>query len=83
MQLLVDRMPSVDYDDRLHGEQFVITFHWGEISDPVPTEVVALYKYKGDVLVAGTRKKDWNSYDEAVEAGKEIADKFVAKYWQD
>ncbi|MEJ3661585.1 hypothetical protein WD277_11500 [Pseudomonas fragi] len=83
MQLLVDRMPSADYDDRLHGEKFVIMFDWGENSDPVPIEVVVLYKYKGDVLIAGTRRKNWNSYDEAVEAGKEIADKFVAKYWQD
>ncbi|WLH85998.1 hypothetical protein [Pseudomonas sp. FP2338] len=83
MQLLVDRMPSVDYDDRLHGEKFVITFSWGANSDPVPTQVVALYKYKGDVLVAGTRDKNWSSYEQAVEAGKEISDKFVAKYWQD
>jgi hypothetical protein len=83
MQLLVDRMPPVDYDDRLHGEQFVIAFSWGENSDPVPTEIAVLYKYKGNVLVAGTREKDWSSYDEAVQAGKVIADKFVAKHWQD
>lgn len=83
MPLLVDRQPPVDYDDRVHGEKFVIAFRWGENSDPVPTEVVALYKYREDVLVAGTRKKDWNSYDEAMEAGKAIADRFVEKYWRD
>ncbi|ANI04204.1 hypothetical protein A210_16615 [Pseudomonas putida SJTE-1] len=83
MKLLVDRLPSVDYDDRLHGEKFVITFRWGDEPGMVPAEVVTLYKYQGEILVAGTQKRDWNTYDEAVEAGKVIADRFVAKYWKD
>ncbi|WP_338724910.1 hypothetical protein [Pseudomonas juntendi] len=83
MKLLVDRHPPVEYKDRIHGEQFVITFRWGDDSDMVPVEVVALYKYQDDILVAGTQQKDWNTFDQAVEAGEAIADRFVAKYWQD
>lgn len=83
MKLLVDRRPPVEYQDRVHGEQFVITFRWGDDSDMVPVEVVALYKYQDDILVAGTQQKDWSTFDQAVEAGKTIADRFVAKYWQD
>jgi hypothetical protein len=49
----------------------------------VPVEVVALYKYRDDILVAGTQQKDWSTFDQAVEAGEAIADRFVAKYWQD
>lgn len=83
MPLLIDRLHPVDYDDRAHGEQFVITFGWEGYSDRVPSEVVVLYKYHGDILVAGTRQKAWESFDEAVEVGKQIADRFVEKYWQD
>lgn len=83
MPLLFDRMPPVDYDDPEHGVQFVIAFNWGEQTNPVPEEVVVLTKLGNDIIVAATRSKSWETYEEAVEVGKKAADKFVVKHWKD
>ncbi|AKS09019.1 hypothetical protein [Pseudomonas trivialis] len=83
MPLLVDRLPPVDYDDPVHAVPFVIAFSWGEQNNEVPDEVIVLTKIGKDTIVAATRQKTWSSYDEAVEVGRQAADKFVARYWQD
>ena len=83
MPLLFDRMPSVDYNDPEHDVLFVITFDWGEQTNPVPEGVVVLTRLDDEIIVAATRSKSWETYEEAVEVGKQAADKFVAKYWKD
>lgn len=83
MPLLVDRSPTVDYDDPLHSVKFVIAFKWGSPSNPVPLSVVVLTKIDADLVVAATLTDSWQSYDDAVDAGKEAANEFVSCYWLD
>ena len=73
--LLVDRPWPVEYET--HGKSFTIDFRWGEANDDRPHEVVVWYIEAK--IRAGTKKGPWDTLDQAVAVGKEIADEYVAK----
>lgn len=81
--LLVDRPYSEEYQDRTHGVVFTIGCRWGEANDDRPHSVIVTTTQNGDIITAGYEKGPWSTINQAISAGKEIAEEFVAKHWVD